>query len=31
METKTFEPRTKRPTISWEDAVRLYNEQLNNN
>lgn len=26
METKTFKPRTKRPTISWEDAVRLYND-----
>lgn len=28
METKTFEPRTKRPTISWEDAVTIYNQSL---
>ena len=29
METKTFKPRTKRPTISWNDAIRLYKNTKN--
>lgn len=30
METKTFKPRVKRPTISWEDALEIANKKAVN-